>query len=158
MSEPECYPLVEVAKHQARDDAWIVIDGKILDVTRFMSEHPGGEDIMLASAGRDASREFEEVGHSSDARVRLHELCIGTLRDATAGEVRLATNVPDGKANLVDASGRGLRDGLYSSGAKLWSLGVSSSSGITATRAGLAAGVLLFSVIVVRRLAARSNS
>jgi cytochrome b5 len=158
MSESEGFPLVKVAKHQSRDDAWLVINGKVMDVTRFLADHPGGEDIMLDSAGRDASREFEEVGHSGDARAKLQDLCIGSLRDATADEIRLASVIVDGKSGGDPAAVIGLRSGLYTSGAKLWSIGVSSSSSITAARAGLAAGAVLITAVIVQRLVARNSS
>jgi cytochrome b5 len=58
----------------------------VYDVTRFLDEHPGGEDIMLDSSGRDATREFEDVGHSGEARAQLAELLIGTLREPTGAE------------------------------------------------------------------------
>lgn len=35
----------EVAKHNKRDDAWIVIEDKVYDVTTFVPEHPGGDII-----------------------------------------------------------------------------------------------------------------
>jgi cytochrome b5 len=68
----------------------MVIEENVYDVTRFLEEHPGGEDIMLDSSGRDASREFEDVGHSTDARAQLKELRIGTLRDPIPEEVAKA--------------------------------------------------------------------
>ena len=36
----------------------MVVDGQVLDVTSFLSEHPGGELAILTFAGRDATEEF----------------------------------------------------------------------------------------------------
>lgn len=33
--------LAEVAQHNKADDLWIVVAGKVYDVTKFLSEHPG---------------------------------------------------------------------------------------------------------------------
>merc|ERR1712194_314815 len=33
--------LDEVAKHATKEDCWVVIDGKVLDVTKFLPDHPG---------------------------------------------------------------------------------------------------------------------
>lgn len=41
----------EVAKHDNKRSCWIVLDSNAYDVTRFMSEHPGGAPIILKNAG-----------------------------------------------------------------------------------------------------------
>ena len=46
---------VEIAKDDAK---WIVIDGKIYDVSSFMKRHPGGENIMSSYIGQDATVSF----------------------------------------------------------------------------------------------------
>merc|ERR1740121_3017910 len=35
------YTLEEVAKHTTKSDCWVVVNGEVLDVTKFLSEHPG---------------------------------------------------------------------------------------------------------------------
>lgn len=36
--------------------------------TRFCcSQHPGGVDVLLEAGGRDASKDFDDVGHSDAA-------------------------------------------------------------------------------------------
>ncbi|KAH6914229.1 fumarate reductase [Coprinopsis sp. MPI-PUGE-AT-0042] len=52
------YTVDEVAKHNKKDDVWVIIDGQVLDVTSFLSDHPGGEKAILLYAGRDATEEF----------------------------------------------------------------------------------------------------
>mmetsp|Transcript_10169 Transcript_10169/g.20534 ORF Transcript_10169/g.20534 Transcript_10169/m.20534 type:complete len:467 (-) Transcript_10169:42-1442(-) len=47
----------ELAKHASRESAWIVIKGRVYDVTGFSEKHPGGE-ILLTYAGRDATEVF----------------------------------------------------------------------------------------------------
>jgi L-lactate dehydrogenase (cytochrome) len=41
----------EVAKHNSKNDCWIVLDSKAFDVTNFLSEHPGGAPVILKNAG-----------------------------------------------------------------------------------------------------------
>eukprot|EP00439_Symbiodinium_sp_Y106_P071287 s1276_g12.t1 len=48
----------EVGKHNSKTDCWVVVDGQVLDVTSFLSEHPGGELAILTFAGKDATEEF----------------------------------------------------------------------------------------------------
>ena len=51
-------PMTEVAKYSSKTDCWVVVDGQVLDVTSFLSEHPGGELAILTFAGKDATEEF----------------------------------------------------------------------------------------------------
>ncbi|CAK9043024.1 Acyl-lipid (8-3)-desaturase B (Delta(5) fatty acid desaturase B) (Delta-5 fatty acid desaturase B), partial [Durusdinium trenchii] len=44
----------EVAKHNKAEDAWIIVDGDVYDVTKFAGVHPGGTQILLEYAGKDA--------------------------------------------------------------------------------------------------------
>ncbi|KAG9409244.1 hypothetical protein AC1031_019494 [Aphanomyces cochlioides] len=53
---------------------------KIYDITAFLDEHPGGPEILLDLAGKDAHEEFEGVGHSKEAREMIQQLCIGRVR------------------------------------------------------------------------------
>ncbi|XP_025064926.1 cytochrome b5 type B [Alligator sinensis] len=41
--------------------------------------HPGGEEVLLEQAGRDATESFEDVGHSIDAREMLKQYYIGEV-------------------------------------------------------------------------------
>jgi cytochrome b involved in lipid metabolism len=52
------FSMEEVAKHNKKDDIWVVVDGQVLDVTSFLPDHPGGEKAILLYAGRDATEEF----------------------------------------------------------------------------------------------------
>lgn len=45
----------------------------------IFSQHPGGEEVLLEQAGKDATEEFEDVGHSSDAREIMQKYKIGEL-------------------------------------------------------------------------------
>ncbi|KAA8498797.1 Cytochrome B5 isoform D [Porphyridium purpureum] len=86
MADMKEFSMLEVLEHASRQDFWMVIDGKVYDVTSFLLDHPGGDDLLLQTLGRDAHREFEDVGHSGDARQKLEELFVGKLRDPTPEE------------------------------------------------------------------------
>eukprot|EP00276_Gloeochaete_wittrockiana_P019051 CAMPEP_0184356640 /NCGR_PEP_ID=MMETSP1089-20130417/103960_1 /TAXON_ID=38269 ORGANISM="Gloeochaete wittrockiana, Strain SAG46.84" /NCGR_SAMPLE_ID=MMETSP1089 /ASSEMBLY_ACC=CAM_ASM_000445 /LENGTH=41 /DNA_ID= /DNA_START= /DNA_END= /DNA_ORIENTATION= len=36
------YTLAEISKHTSDNDCWILIHGKVYDVTDFLDDHPGG--------------------------------------------------------------------------------------------------------------------
>jgi cytochrome b involved in lipid metabolism len=46
----------EVAKHNTYGDAWASIDGEVYDLTEWVDKHPGGRDVVLWAAGRDATQ------------------------------------------------------------------------------------------------------
>ncbi len=36
-------------------------------MTTYLAEHPGGDDILLKYAGKDATKRFKSVGHTDYA-------------------------------------------------------------------------------------------
>ena len=38
--------LDEVSEHSSRNDGWMVIYDRVYDVTNFLREHPGGEEVI----------------------------------------------------------------------------------------------------------------
>src|SRR3954454_25303989 len=48
----------ELAHYNKVDDAYVAIRGNVYDITNFIKRHPGGEDILLLAAGRDATQVF----------------------------------------------------------------------------------------------------
>ncbi|XP_039757305.1 cytochrome b5-like [Pararge aegeria] len=70
----------EVQKHHYKENGvWMIIHNNVYDVTSFLEEHPGGEDSLLDVAGKEATQDFEDVGHSDDARELMKKYLIGTL-------------------------------------------------------------------------------
>merc|ERR1711981_306276 len=85
------YSLEEVEKHNVGrgpdKSIWMVIHDKVFDVTKFLDEHPGGEEILIENAGLDATEAFEDVGHSTDAREMLREYLVGELIEKDRCEI-----------------------------------------------------------------------
>lgn len=46
-------------------------------------QHPGGEEVLLEQAGREATEAFEDVGHSTDARDMMKKYKVGELVEVT---------------------------------------------------------------------------
>ncbi|KAJ3172299.1 hypothetical protein HK101_011166 [Irineochytrium annulatum] len=55
----------EVAKHNTEKDCWVIVNGRVLDATHFLKDHPGGKKAILIYAGRDATEEFNMM-HKPD--------------------------------------------------------------------------------------------
>jgi len=73
------YTLEDVGKHNEKGSPWVIIHDNVYDMTNFLDEHPGGEEVLLDVAGTVATEQFEDVGHSTDARTLLKEYLIGEL-------------------------------------------------------------------------------
>ncbi|XP_052147469.1 cytochrome b5 isoform X1 [Oryza glaberrima] len=73
------YSLEEAARHNTADDCWVVVDGKIYDVTKYLDDHPGGADVLLEVTGKDAKEEFDDAGHSESAKELMQDYFIGEL-------------------------------------------------------------------------------
>lgn len=64
--------LDEISKHNNAESTWIIIDDLVYDVTKFLMEHPGGEEVILNLAGQDATEGFNDVGHSTDVSFSIN--------------------------------------------------------------------------------------
>jgi cytochrome b involved in lipid metabolism len=77
------FSMSDVAKHNNENDCWIVIDGKVYDVTSYIESHPGGR-ALVNFCGQDGSLAFATKGkknkpHSPAAYEILKTLYIGDL-------------------------------------------------------------------------------
>ncbi|KAG9045014.1 hypothetical protein FS837_007177 [Tulasnella sp. UAMH 9824] len=74
------YTKEEVAKHNKKDDCWVIVNGEVLDVTSFLAEHPGGEKAILLYAGKDATEEFNMLHDPKVIPRYAPDSVIGTLK------------------------------------------------------------------------------
>ncbi|MBA0611660.1 hypothetical protein Godav_012331 [Gossypium davidsonii] len=92
--EGKVYTLAEFSQHNNAKDCWLLIGGKVYNVTKFLEDHPGGDEVLLSASGmtnilgacftgKDATDDFEDVGHSSSARAMLDELYVGDIDAST---------------------------------------------------------------------------
>ncbi|KAE8794615.1 cytochrome b5 isoform E [Hordeum vulgare] len=81
---------------------------QVYDVTPYMEEHPGGDEVLLACtgepsfrllsrafslfrpagndggrAGKDATADFDDIGHSDAAKELMRQYCVGEVDAAT---------------------------------------------------------------------------
>ena len=67
------YTLDEVAKHNKKSDAWIVINNKVANITEWIPKHPGG-DIIMKGVGKDATSLFNSIGHDDYAKKIIEKI------------------------------------------------------------------------------------
>ncbi|GJQ09958.1 hypothetical protein GpartN1_g1749.t1 [Galdieria partita] len=73
------YTIEQVARHHTRKDLWVIIHGKVYDLSSFLDRHPGGEEILLQYAGEDGTLEYEKAGHPEEAQQLLQDFCVGCV-------------------------------------------------------------------------------
>ncbi|XP_059315988.1 cytochrome b5 [Lycium ferocissimum] len=93
------FTMEETSLHNTKDDCWVVIDGKVYDVSTYLDEHPGGDGVLLDATGKDATDEFEDAGHSKDARELMEKFFIGELDPSS-------TSIPD--VGIVKKAGKNI--------------------------------------------------
>jgi len=54
-------PMSEVSRHNTKESAWVVLFGQIYDLTEFLPDHPGGEEVVLKWAGKDATKFWNAI-------------------------------------------------------------------------------------------------
>ncbi|KAL2635526.1 hypothetical protein R1flu_007005 [Riccia fluitans] len=74
------YTLQDVSKHNTPEDCWLVIWGKVYDVTSWVKVHPGGS-LIYVKAGQDSTQLFDSY-HPLYVRKMLSQYCIGEVQTA----------------------------------------------------------------------------
>ncbi|MCS7093235.1 MAG: cytochrome b5 domain-containing protein [Patescibacteria group bacterium] len=81
--QPKKFSRDEVARHATKDDCYLIIEGKVYDVTAYIDRHPGGL-VIARYCGKDATEAFNARGlerepHSPRARKILKDFYLGDL-------------------------------------------------------------------------------
>ncbi|KAE8326661.1 FMN-dependent dehydrogenase-domain-containing protein [Aspergillus sergii] len=67
-----------VAHHTKESSCWVVLYGKVYDVTHFLSSHPGGAQAILRVSGRDATDDFDPI-HPPETMDSIQSALIGSF-------------------------------------------------------------------------------
>jgi cytochrome b involved in lipid metabolism len=81
-TEKRFITLSELKSHNAPGSAWTVVDDQVIDISQFSKRHPGG-DIILLSAGKDASVLFRTYHPRGVPKALLNKLEIGIMKDVS---------------------------------------------------------------------------
>ncbi len=73
----------EVAKHGNAGDCWLIVSGKVYNVTNLIPDHSGGSGAIIPFCGKDATAAFETRNgsgpHPNSAQQILGQFFIGNL-------------------------------------------------------------------------------
>jgi cytochrome b involved in lipid metabolism len=65
-----------LAGQNSFEQCLVGLHGHIYDISPFLLLHPGSPDTLMVQAGKDATRFFEDMTHSSGARRLARSLCV----------------------------------------------------------------------------------
>lgn len=88
MSDKKLFKRADLVGKNTANETVFVIDNLVYDITAFLDDHPGGHEVLLNVGGKDASEDFDDVGHSSDAKDIMHKYCIGEVVNEDKWEVK----------------------------------------------------------------------
>ncbi|KAL2642066.1 hypothetical protein R1flu_009653 [Riccia fluitans] len=98
--------LEEVRKHRTPEDAWIVVDGEVYDITDFLENHPGGAELIMEHLEDDNVYEImkgvdesSDHSHSKAAFNMLQQFHVGRLPS------KVAETVPSSKTTFKASNG-----------------------------------------------------
>lgn len=95
------YSRAEVAKHNKHADCWVTYRGNVYNLTDFVDDHPGGDDLLVEYAGQDVTDIMADPlshEHSASAYVMLDEFRVGKV---PASEAKAPVIVIPGFAGLA---------------------------------------------------------
>ena len=101
LSQMQTFTIDQVKQHATSSDCWVIVNGKVYDVTQFIFDHPGfhsfpivenlirigGEALILDHSGTDITslmkNDMEHI-HSDTAYEMLKDYCIGNVNSSTS--------------------------------------------------------------------------
>jgi len=105
MASTKTFTVEDLKQHTTETDCYLALNGKVYDITEFLDEHPGGYDIILNATGRDATEDFEEIGHSNAARDMLPQWEIGVFQDAAPSTSKAKASATTNSTGVTASSG-----------------------------------------------------
>ncbi|EOR03666.1 hypothetical protein E3P92_03350 [Wallemia ichthyophaga] len=99
------FTIDDLKSHQSADNMWLLINGKVYDCTKFLDDHPGGDEVIISEGGKDATEAFDDIGHSDEARSQLDKLYIGDFdgpSKSSSSSTKTGSKSSDTRASLIN--------------------------------------------------------
>merc|ERR1719242_13835 len=94
------FDLDEVKKHNKEGDLWVVVGGRVLDISAF-EDHPGGPDVLEGVGGEDATEEFDQIALSNAAIKQTEDWRIGKIKGEIVKDLAEATGADVSESSVV---------------------------------------------------------
>ena len=79
------FTICDVRAHTTAASLWLTANGRVYDVTSWLSKHPGGPGALLSHGGRDADEDY--AFHRLPTQALWEQTCIGRLVPCDARKV-----------------------------------------------------------------------
>jgi cytochrome b involved in lipid metabolism len=76
--------LEEVREHHTPEDAWMVLQGRVYNISPYLNFHPGGSDILMKAAGKDGTSLFQKYHPWVNAHALLEKCLLGMLQPSNS--------------------------------------------------------------------------
>lgn len=80
----------EISKHNKSSDCWMLISGKVYNITDYFGSHPGGNSTMSATCGKDATAAYmtrDPYATDSGSRSRHSSRAVNLLEKYYIGDL-----------------------------------------------------------------------
>ena len=94
----------ELAQHSSPEDCWTALRGRVYDLTPYLKFHPGGGALLVAVAGKDATRVFDAYHAWVNAGALLASCLVGKLVAEGGGGVGEEEGGGRGRAAAAEAA------------------------------------------------------
>lgn len=75
------FTAAEVAKHNSKESLWVIVKGKVYDVTNFLDLHQGGDEAIVKWGGKDATEAVYGPQHPNTVQTLIERYRIGSLKN-----------------------------------------------------------------------------
>jgi cytochrome b involved in lipid metabolism len=113
------FSAAEVAKHNSATNCWSVVNGKVYDLTSYVSSHPGGSSVIKAICGKDGTAAFS--GQHAGQRQPTGELASFQIGTLAAGSTT-STTKPGATSQPTNATFTATEVAKHNTAASCWSV------------------------------------
>lgn len=109
------YTAGDVAKHGTTSSCWTIVGNGVYDITRYLSQHPGGRSAVAALCGKNGSAGFTgQHGGASSPRKVLARYRIGKLKKGATGTSTTTSTAPGMTITMEQVAAHATRSDCWS--------------------------------------------